>query len=146
MVEQREAQKKLLRFQLLRSKSDALMKRRDELLMRMLDIESTLNSIEEIEKSSNNNILLPIGSDVHVKGTLEKVDKMIVGLGADTAIESTVEKTKEILEGRRKILENGLASLENELINLNNEIVKLQPEIVAILKESEKSQTGTDAG
>jgi prefoldin alpha subunit len=145
MVEQKEAQRKLLRFQILRGKSDALMKRRDELLLRMLDIESTLNSIKEIEKDSNKNILLPIGSDVHIKGTLEKLDKMIVALGADTAVESTVEKTKEILEKRRKVLEAGLKSLEDELINLNNELMKLQPEIVAMLQGSEKSQSDTSA-
>ena len=143
MVEQKEAQKKLLRFQILRGKTKALVKKRDELLVRMLEIDSTLNSIEEIEKGNNENILLPIGSDVHVKGALGKVDKMIVGLGADIVIESGVEKTKEILEKRRKILENGLTSLENELINLNDEMTKMQPEIIEILK---KSESGMSAG
>ena len=146
MVEQKDIQKKLITYQILENKANALMKRRDLLLTRMLEIDSTLNSIDELEKSGGENILLPIGSSVHVKGGLKKVDKMIVGLGANTAIESTVEKTKKILEKRRKILENGLASLEREMVALNNEIVKLQPEIQAMLRGVNKPSSDLTAG
>jgi len=112
----------------------------------MLEIESTLNSIDELKKSGGENILLPIGSSVHVKGDLKKVDKMIVELGANTAIESSVEKTKQILEKRKKILEGGLASLEKEMVSVNNEIMKLQPEIRAMLRNVEKPSSNVTAG
>jgi len=146
MVEQKEIQKKLIRYQILESRANALLKKRETLITRMLEIESTLNSIDEIKKTNVESILLPIGSSVHVKGELKKTDKMIVELGANTAIESTTEKTKEILEKRRKILENGLISLENELISLSNEIMKLQPEIKAILGEGKESSSEISAG
>jgi len=129
----------LIGYQILESRANALMKRRELLITRMLEIESTLNSMDEIKKTNGENILLPIGSSVHIKGELKKVDKMVVELGANTVIESTVEKTKEILEKRKKILENGLASLEKEIVNVNNEIMKLQPEIRAMLRGVKKS-------
>ncbi|MHA1835079.1 MAG: prefoldin subunit alpha [Candidatus Baldrarchaeia archaeon] len=138
MVEQKEIQQKLIRYQILESRVNALIKRRDLLITRALEIETTLNSVDDIEKSGGKDILLPIGSSVHVKGELKKVDKMIVELGANTAIESTVEETKRILEKRKKILEDGLASLEREIVSLNNEIMKLQPEIRAMLREIKK--------
>jgi len=146
MVEQKDIQKKLITYQILENKANALMKRRDLLLTRMLEIDSTLNSIDELKKSGGEDILLPIGSSVHIKGDLKKVEKMIVGLGANTAIEITVEKTKKILEKRRKVLENGLVTLENELINLNNEIMKLQPEIRAMLRGVKKPSSNSTAG
>ena len=146
MVEQKEIQKKLIRYQILESRANALLKRRETLITRMLEIESTLNSMDEIKKTDAESILLPIGSNVHVKGELKKTNKMIVELGANTAIESTTEKTKEILGERRKILENGLISLENELISLSNEIMKLQPEIKAMLGEGKESSSEISAG
>jgi len=146
MVEQKDIQKKLVTYQILESKANALMKRRELLITRMLEIESTLNSMDEIKKGSGEDILLPIGSSVHVKGGLKKVDKMIVELGANIAIESTVEKTKDILEKRKKIIMNGLTSLEREINNLSNEIMKLQPEIRAMLKEAEKPSSDITAG
>ena len=146
MVEQKEIQKKLIAYQILESRANALMKRRELLIARMLEIESTLNSIDEIKKSGGEDILLPIGSSVHVKGEIKKVDKMIVELGANTAIESTIEKTKGILEKRRKIIENGLVSLEKEIANLSNEIMKLQPEIRAMLRGTKKTSSDLAAG
>jgi prefoldin alpha subunit len=146
MVEEKDIQRKLIKYQILESRANALMKNRESLITEMIEIESTLNSIDEIKKTNEESILLPIGSSVHIKGVLKKADKMIVELGANTAIESTVEKTKEILEKRRKILENGLVSLENELVSLNNEIIKLQPEIRAILEGNKKSSSETAAG
>ena len=146
MVEQEEIQKKLIIYQMLESKANALLKRRELLISRMLEIESTLNSVDEIKKSGEENILLPIGSSVHVKGELKKVDKMIVELGANTAIESTVEGTKRILETRKEVLQDGLATLEKEIVNLNNEIMKLQPEINAMLRKAQKSSSDVAAG
>jgi prefoldin alpha subunit len=146
MVEQKEIQKKLIKYQILESRANALMKNREMLITKMLEIESTLNSIEELKKTNGEDILLPIGSSIHVKGELKKTDKMIAELGANTAIESTIEKTKEIIEKRRKILENDLISLENELISLSNEIARLQPEIRAMLGGSKESSSETSAG
>ena len=146
MIEQKEMQKKLIRYQILESKANALMKRRELLITKMLEIEATLNSIEEIKKSDGEDILLPIGSSVHVKGGIKKVDKMIVELGANTAIESTVEKTKKILEERRKILQVGLTTLEKEMTNVGNEIMRLQPELQAMLRQAKKPSSDSSAG
>ena len=146
MVEQAEIQKKLLRYQILENRANALLKRREMLITRMLEIESTLNSVDELKKSGGEDILLPIGSSVHVKGGLKKVDKMIVELGANTAMESTVEGAKKILEKRRNILRDGLTTLEKEIVSLNNEIMKLQPEIRAMLREAKKPPSDVAAG
>ena len=146
MVEQAEIQKKLLRYQILENRGNALMKRREMLITRMVEIESTLNSVDDLKKSGGEDILLPIGSSVHVKGELKKVDKMIVELGANTAMESTVEGVKKILEKRKKILQDGLASLEKEIVSLNNEIMKLQPEINAMLRKTKKPSSDVAAG
>lgn len=145
MVEQQEIQKMLLRYQLLESRANALMEKRQIFITRMLEIESTFNSIDEIKKTGGEDILLPIGSSVHVKGSMKKVDKMVVELGAETAIETTVEKAKEILEERKKIMEGGLASLEKEILGINNEIMKLRPEIQAMLKGVKKSSSDVTA-
>ncbi len=146
MVEQKDIQKKLITYQILENKANALMKRRELLITRIIEVESTLNSMDELEKSGGEDILLPIGSSVHIKGGLKKVDKLIVELGANTAIESSVKNTKKILEKRKEIMENGLASLEKELVNLNNEIMKLQPEIRAMLREVKKPSSDLTAG
>ncbi len=134
-MNQKELQEKLARYQILDSRVKALMSRRDLLLTKILEIETTLTSIEEIEKGKKQEILLPLGSNVHIPGNLRKVKKMIVELGANIAIETTVKKTKDILNKRKDVLEGGLKTIENQMTAISNELIRLEPEIKALLEK-----------
>ena len=145
MTDQKELQEKLIRYQIINSRIKALSDRREFLLAKLLEIETTLNAIEEMEKSKGDEIFLPLGSGVHVPGTLKKTGSIIVELGADIAVKRTAENAKEILKKRKEILENGLRSIENEMMNLGDELSKLEPYIKAAL-ERIKSSTEITAG
>jgi len=146
MSDQKEIQEKLIRYQILDSRVKALLKRRDLLLTNMLEIETTLNTMKEIEKETEKEIFLPLASGVHVLGTLKKTKKMIVELGANVAIEETVERTKKILEKRKSTLNNALQTIENEMTSLSNELLKLEPEIRAMIEKSKTSTPEITAG
>ncbi len=136
MTNQKDIQEKLLRYQMLENQIKALNQRRELLLSKILEMESTLNSIQEIKKSKGDEILLPIGSNVHVPGSLKKIQKMIVELGSNIAIETTPEKTKEILDKRKIILEDGLKTVEQQLMMISQELMRLEPEIQAMIQKS----------
>jgi len=135
-MNQKELQEKLVRYQILESRVKALMKRRELLVTKMLEIDTTLSTIEGIEKKTEKDIFLPLASGVYILGSLKKTKKMIVELGANIAIEETVEKTKKILKKRKNLLTKGLQAVENEMVNLSNEILKLEPEIRAMIEKS----------
>ena len=71
----KEFQEKLMRYQILDNRVKGLMDRREFLLSRILEMETTLNSMEDVEKSKGDEIFLPLGSSVHVPGTLHKTKK-----------------------------------------------------------------------
>ncbi|MDI6826106.1 MAG: prefoldin subunit alpha [Candidatus Aenigmarchaeota archaeon] len=135
MNEKKEIQGKLIRYQILDGRIKALLKRRELLIAKILEIETTLSTIEEIEKNKESEILLPFGSNVHVPGTLKDIKKMIVELGANMAIEEDVEETKKILEKRKNIINDGLRITENEITSLSNEMLKLESEIGALIEK-----------
>lgn len=139
MTNQNEVQKKLVRYQVLDSRIKVLSQRRELLLAKMLEIESTLNSIEEIKKSKGEEILLYLGSNVLVPSSLKKTGKMIIELGSNIAIENTPEKTKEILNKRKSIIEDGLKTVQEELIKLSDEFSRLEPEIQMLIERSRPS-------
>ena len=146
MSNQKEIQEKIIRYQILESRVKALMKRRDLLLTKMLEIETTLSTIEEIKKKGEKDIFLPLGSGVHILGSLKKTKKMIVELGSNIAVEETVEKTKKILEKRKNTLNDGLQAIEREMVNLSNEMLRLEPEIRALLEKSKGPAPEITAG
>jgi prefoldin alpha subunit len=131
----KEIQEKIIRYQILDGRIKALLKKRDLLVAKIIEIETTLNAMEEIEKSKEREILLPLGSNVHVPGALQSTGKAIVEIGADIAIEEDFEGAKKILEERKSIISNGLQTTEDEIVNLSNELVKLEPEIRTLIEK-----------
>ncbi len=141
MSKQEEFREKLIQYQLLDSRIKALTNKRDLLLRKIFEIETTLFSVEEIEKSGGKRFLFSVGSDVNIPGLLEKSKKLVVNLGANVAIEKSIEETKKILEKRKSLLNNALKSIENELISLNEELRRLEPEIRSLLEKVTKKKS-----
>jgi len=137
---EKEDREKLIRYQLFENQIKALMERRNFLLTKIMEMDSTLDSLEEVEKNKGKEISLPLGSGIYFPGTLDKTNKMIVEIGANIAIECTTEKAKEILNKRKDIVSNGLQRLENDILNLDNELSKLEPEIRDMFKKSKSSE------
>ncbi|UCC58839.1 MAG: prefoldin subunit alpha [Candidatus Bathyarchaeum sp.] len=58
----------------------------------------TLEGLEKEKKDAQ--IFVPIGAGSYVKARLETAKKVVVGIGADVAVEKTVKETKEMLDAR----------------------------------------------
>ena len=136
MTNQNEIQKKLLRYQLLENSIKGLSQRRELLVNNIMEIESTLNSIEEIEKNKGEEILVSMGSNVLLPSSLKKTGKMIIELGSSIAIEATPKETKKILDKRKRILQDGLKTIQEQLMKLSDEFSRLEPEIQALMQGS----------
>ena len=50
MTNQKEVQEKIVRYQILEGRVKALLKRREMLIAKIIEIETTLSSMEEVEK------------------------------------------------------------------------------------------------
>jgi prefoldin alpha subunit len=145
MSDKKEFQEKLLLYQLLENKINSLMKRRDLVINKIMEIETTISSLNELEKSAGEDILFPLGSNTYIPGTIKKKENVLVELGANVAVEKNVEKTKEILQGRKNNLQTSLQTLERELVNASREMAKLEPEIRSMVEKTNASSE-TSAG
>jgi prefoldin alpha subunit len=127
MVEQKELQEKLLTYRILEARLNSLLKQREMILNKLAEIQSTLASIDEIEKSDN--VLFSIGSEAYTLGKIIDKKNLIVEVGANVALEKTIEEGKETLNKRRSELESGLNSVQKEMIEISVAMEKLGPEI-----------------
>jgi len=140
MVDQRELQEKIVRYQMFEGRIKTSLKRREMLITKLVEIESTLNSIEDVEKNKEGEILLPLGSNVLIPGTLKDVKKIIVEIGANVALEEDMPNAKKILEKRKDILNDGLQTMEIEITNLTNEMLRLEQEIGLLMGNTKSSE------
>ena len=100
----------------------------------------TLEGLEKEKKDAQ--LFVPIGGGSYVKARLETAKKVVVGIGADVAVERTVKEAKEELEVRIAELEKTREALGQQL---NQVIGKIQEnrssleELSAKLREGEKA-------
>lgn len=127
-MSERELQEKIVTYRILESRLDALIRQRDLLAKKIIEIQSTLASIDEIEKSKEG-ILFPIGGEAYTTGKVIDKEKLIVEIGANVALEKTVVEGKETLNKRRSELESALGEIQKEILRISAAIDQLGPEI-----------------
>jgi len=100
--------------------------------------------LEGLEKEKKDaQLFVPIGGGSYVKARLETAKKVVVGIGADVAVERTVKEAKEELEVRIAELEKTREALGQQF---NQVIEKIQEnrgrleEVTAKLREGEKAK------
>lgn len=100
----------------------------------------TLEGLEDEKKNSQ--LFVPIGGGSYVKARLESADKVVVGIGADVAVEKSVKEAKGELEARISELEktrDALGQQFNQIIEKIQENQRKLESVSAKLREGEKA-------
>ena len=103
----------------------------------------TLEGLEKEKKGSQ--LFVPIGGGSYVKAKLVTAKKVVVGIGADVAVERTLKETKEELKARIAELEKtkeALGQQFNQVIGRMQENRGKMEEVTAKLREEGEKQSG----
>ena len=98
----------------------------------------TLEGLEEEKKDAQ--LFVPIGGGSYVKARLETANKVVVGIGADLAVERSLKEAKEELEARIAELEKtreALVQQFNQVVERIQENRGKLEEVTAKLREGE---------
>jgi prefoldin alpha subunit len=101
----------------------------------------TLDGLENEKKDAE--IFVPIGGGSYVKARLETAKKVVVGIGADVAVEKTVKETKEAVEARIVELEKTRDALGQQfsqvIERIQNNRASLEEVTAKLREEGEKA-------
>ena len=124
MPEEREFQEKILAYRVIGARVESLLRQREALTGKLVEIDTTLGGIDEIEKAKED-MLFSIGSETHLFGKITDKNRIIVEIGANIALEKTFEEGRQILKKRREEIENLVVSLENDILQLSSSLQSL---------------------
>ncbi|MFX1465479.1 MAG: prefoldin subunit alpha [Promethearchaeota archaeon] len=96
----------------------------------------TLDGITKAKEGQE--VLLPIGSNSFVFATLQNVQKVILGIGSDVAIESSIEKAQEKLAERLQELRGISTTLQNQLRTTLQRVEELRTNVQEIYNKMQK--------
>ncbi len=124
---EKDLQEKILTYRVLEARLDGLLKQRDALVARLIEMQGTIASVQEIEKSDE--VLFQIGSQAYTPGKAINKDNIIIEIGAGIALEKTAKEAKETLESRKKEMENFLSEMQGEIETISNTLGPLGQEL-----------------
>ena len=101
----------------------------------------TLEGLEKEKKDAQ--LFVPIGGGSYIKAKLGSADKVVVGIGADVALERTMKEAKENLGNRIAELEKTRTSLGQQFAQVVEKIREDRTrldELTAKLREGERAE------
>ncbi|MBU5537258.1 MAG: prefoldin subunit alpha [Candidatus Aenigmatarchaeota archaeon] len=141
MTNEKELQEKLLIYRTLEARLEVLTRQRDLISSKIIELVSTMSSIDEIDKTPEN-ILFKLGSEAFAQGNVTDKNKILVEIGAGIVLEKSLVDGKEILNKRKTEMENALKEIQNNISQISNAMNQLAPEINELIRQSEKQVVG----
>jgi len=124
---QKELQEKIITYRVLEARLNSFLKQRDLITSKLLELQSTLASINEIEKSEE--VLFPLGSEAYTFGKIIEKNKIILEIGAGIALEKNIEESKDFLNKRKTELEDVLNETQRNVLEISSIMNQLGLEI-----------------
>jgi prefoldin alpha subunit len=89
--------------------------------------------------------MVPIGPDTFIPARSERIDRVLVDVGAGVTVEKPVDEAIKFLEERSNELQQAMTSIGAESIRAEEELEKLIPERDALLKKAMEGEGGAGA-
>jgi len=127
---EKDIKRKYIEFQLLMQQISQIQQQVSTINSNILELRTltiNLDKIKELKK--NKEVLIPVGSNIFIKGSLKDTDKVIMGIGSDVLKEKTIPETKASIEEQIKELENINLELEFTLEDAVKKIEILEKEL-----------------
>ncbi|MEM5854784.1 MAG: prefoldin subunit alpha [Candidatus Aenigmatarchaeota archaeon] len=134
MDDERELQEKIMIHRLIEAKIESLLKQREALIKSLMEIEESINGIEEL-KNKGDDVLFSLGSQTYIPCKIVEKDKIIVEVGANVAIEKSLEEGKQILQKRKEELSQSIANIEAAINQFSSGLKELREEIRKMMEE-----------
>ena len=131
-------------LRILEGTAEALQSRMNLVRAALTELGVANMTLEGVEKEKKNApLFVPIGGGSYIKAKLDNVEEVIVGIGADVAVERTMKEARENLTTRIEELKktgNSLGQQLNEVIGrIQGHRTELE-EVTAKLREREKTK------
>lgn len=123
LSEEETLRRLLVELRLLEGTAETLRSRINLVNAAITELSFANMTLEGLEKESRDTrLFVPIGGGSYVKAKLESPDTVIVGMGANVAVERTMKEAREFLEARLDELEKTRTTLHRQFTQVIDKI------------------------
>jgi prefoldin alpha subunit len=129
-------QKKFMEYQMLEQQVKQFQEQ-------METVEKQLGSLQEVKEAldelstvkEGTDLLVPVSSGIFLKAKTQSTDKVLVNVGAETAVEKTLPEAKILLEEQEKELLTFKKNVGTNLEGMSVHMQKMQDELQKLVAE-----------
>ncbi len=136
-MENEKLQKAMFEMNVMENKLKQLDQQLSILEQHILQDEGIEANIEELSKSGKAEVVLPLGGGIFSQGSMDKIDKLLVSVGANVLVEKTVEEAKKSVSKRKEKMISAREDLANQVKTIVESMARIEKEIrsEAVAKE-----------
>jgi len=135
-MKNKELKRKYLEFQILIQQVNQIQEQINTINNNVLELKNLVDNLDYIKNiKKDKDVLIPVGSNIFLKGTLKKPEDIIIGIGSNILKEKTIPQSQETINEQIKELEKISFELDNnlkiyikKLEDLENDITKSEKE------------------
>lgn len=108
----------------------------------MVEARAALDALRSLDTQRSSDILVPIGGGLFIQSTSPPINKLIVSVGADIAIEKTKDDAIRFTEERLSELERAVSTLEAQKSELARRIEAARAAVLQIAEKQRQQVAG----
>ena len=106
----------------------------------LIESRSSLETIREVASTATEEVLVPVGAGVLLRGPPPKADKVLMSIGANVVIEKSKEEAEKMLEGRAKEIEENIITLLSQRNQIAQRLEADRRALQAFIERQEAEQ------
>jgi len=130
----------LVESRMLESTFNELTNRQGMLERMLIESRASLDTIKEIGSAVTDEVLVPVGAGVMLRGSPPKADKVLVGIGANVVVEKSRDEAVKILEGRAKNIEENIIAILSQRNQIAQRLEADRRTLQAFIDRQEQEQ------
>jgi prefoldin alpha subunit len=139
-----QVQEDLVRLEAYRNQLNALLQQHQILTASRQDHLRARESLEGVDRApANAELLLPLGGETFVRGSVDRDSPVLVGIGSGVVVEMDRPKVTELLAERIVRIEQALRDLEGQMSTLDERIQALSQRLDSAARQG---GAATDVG
>jgi len=130
-------QEKLVAYRSVESRLNSLLEQQKLFSSKIMEVQGTMETIEEMGKVEGQEMLFPLGSAAYVKGLLKEKDSLLVEVGSGVALEKSRTDALATLSCRKTDIQKAMDTLQNEIKNASTMMQNIEREAQEMMSEQQ---------
>ncbi len=132
----KEIEKKIIQIRILEDQIGQMEEQIRLIDQEILEFNALQSVLDEIKKSTNREVIVPLGKDVFIKSKIDEGSRIFVNVGSKTIVEKDIEQTKKILMNKMDTFLEARENIGKEADDVIQKIEKIDKEIMEMNKIS----------